>query len=185
METKNTWSVGITSPLIVFRFIEEARIRHNIEVYAPSYTKQLYIRKMNKTKDVVRPAFGGYIFVNIQSDQTIYLLNRLMYMFTMLKCDGEYVSLRSSEILRLKKMEEHNHFNTIEEDITLQFKAGCILLITNGSFIGKKAKILEDISSKSKIVVAEIEGKKLKIPLYFFRELKEGLIQDDPLIPAI
>lgn len=167
------WSVGITNPLLVFPFIKMAKDRAGIEVYAPTYIKKQYIKRVDKFKDVVRPAYGGYIFVRVLDHRSVFSLNRITIAYSLLRADGQFVFIRDSEIDRLRRMESANQFS--EEDVKLKFMNGQIVVIKNGAFAGKRARVLEDTTSNTKVVLANVGGKNFKIPLSFFEELEDGI----------
>lgn len=168
------WSVGITNPLLAFNFVNMARDKANVEIYCPKYIKKQYIKKMDKYKDVERPAYGGYIFVRIENDKSIYQLMRITIACTILKINGEYVSVRDTEIDRLKLMELNNDMVPLLEDEKVKFVDGKIVTVKHGAFAGKKAIMTDRIKNNDKLIWADVDGKKIKIPLYFFKELEDS-----------
>lgn len=167
------WSVGITNPLLVFNFIDMARERASVEIYSPRYTKRQYIRRASKWKDVSRPAYGGYFFVRVVDSNTVFSLLRITIACSVLRTGGQFVSVRDSEIVRLQEMESRNEFTPTDDgEYKLKFEHGKIVAIKHGAAAGKKASLISKINDK--LVWAEVEGKKIKIPIYFFAELEDG-----------
>ena len=166
------WSVGITNPLLVFNFITLARERANVEIYAPRYTKRQYIRRANTHKDVSRPAFGGYFFARVENQDTPFALLKTTIACSLLRLDGQFVKVRDSEVEMLRELEASNALVPEEGEVKLKFENGKIIVVKHGAMAGKKAKMIHNINDK--LVMAEIDGKKIKIPLYFFKELAES-----------
>lgn len=158
--------------------------KDEIEVYLP-YT--IYRTKSGKTKR--RSMFPGYLYVKVKmTDDSWYIIRNTEYVTGIVGSSGQRTKptpIPNEQIEKIKRREEEdllsqeNIKSTTGNDKILtevDFSVGDYVEISEGEFVGKKAKV-EDILISKQVVVLKFEmfgrEQKVEIPILYVKKSED------------